>query len=667
MLNLARKWRSKHFDEVVGQPLVVRLVKNSLYRNFMFPVYLLSGTRGCGKTSVARIFAAALNCHKLEEFQKNPQLQIPCLECASCKAMQATHHPDFIELDAASHTGVDNVREIIEAASCVPIMGTRKIYLIDEAHMLSKAAFNALLKILEEPPPSVVFMLATTDPHKILETVTSRCFQLYFDPIKRDAMVQQLSYICAQEGIEVEPAAFDVIAQETEGSLRDALNLLERLRIAYAPITKQSVIELLGSIDDDALCEIFELVVKGSPQELLTACARLDLPAYNASVVWKKFVEYIRLALWLKNGVAPQDAQAQERIKAVAKSSSYERLIKMFEIAYEYELLFSKTTLPGAMLEMMLLKMAQAGNQGDAGSTTMSAGGSAAQRSHAAGASSSASIKSAPVTHKVASTAVRESHPIMNSVKLKPADENVPVAVPTENNVLKKALQAESVKRDAQPEIKEAVDSIAKEVPPIAVESKRQANPAEQPAQESANDSSSDSQWQQCIREIEKVQDPLVISLFKQGTGEKFDSQTGRLEIIFSQDLSFFKDWLENTKNTWEPYVCEIYGKGTILIPHFVGPSTKERPLKPAHFTASGSSGINDAMNRAQAGGSNSRSATDQKAAPSSANGSKPLIRRDQKKAPEPRQKVVEVNQDMPLAQMVTQAFPGTVVTQEGT
>ena len=125
-LNLARKWRSRYFDEVVGQPLVVRLVKNSLYRNFIFPVYLLSGTRGCGKTSVARIFAAALNCEALEQFQKDPQAKIPCLTCISCKAMQAANHPDFIEIDAASYTGVDNVRQIIDAASFVAGDGQKK-------------------------------------------------------------------------------------------------------------------------------------------------------------------------------------------------------------------------------------------------------------------------------------------------------------------------------------------------------------------------------------------------------------------------------------------------------------------------------------------------------------------------------------------------------------
>ena len=289
-INLARKWRSKNFDELVGQSLVVRLVKNSLYRNLIFPVYLLSGPRGSGKTSIARIFAAALNCHELEAFQKNPQKPIPCLTCISCSAMRAGNHPDFIEMDAASHTGVDNVRQIIDAASFVPVLGTKKIYLIDEAHMLSKAAFNALLKMLEEPPASVVFMLATTDPHKILETVTSRCFQLFFEPIKSDEVVRHLAYVCMQEGLSFEEEALVLVARETEGSMRDALNLLERLRIAYPCISKQAVIELLGSIDEDRLCELFKAVIQGPVPEILAACVRLELKKYNPHIIWRKLI-----------------------------------------------------------------------------------------------------------------------------------------------------------------------------------------------------------------------------------------------------------------------------------------------------------------------------------------------------------------------------------------
>ena len=191
-LNLARKLRPKNFDQIVGQSLSVRILKNGLYLNTFFPVYLFSGQRGCGKTTSARVFAAAINCQKLSDFQGNPKQPIPCYECNSCINMVAGKHPDFIEIDAASHTGVDNVRQIIESSSFMPLMGRKKIYLIDEAHMLSKAAFNAFLKILEEPPATVLFILATTDIQRIIDTVRSRCFQIFFSSIAEVDLVNYL-------------------------------------------------------------------------------------------------------------------------------------------------------------------------------------------------------------------------------------------------------------------------------------------------------------------------------------------------------------------------------------------------------------------------------------------------------------------------------------------
>src|SRR5436190_12511038 len=210
-VNLSRKWRSQNFDQIIGQDLVVRILKNSLYLNHFFPVYLFAGQRGCGKTSTARVFAAALNCQVLPDFQKNPKkLDVPCLMCASCLAMSQGNHPDFIEIDAASHTGVDNIRNIIESSSLLPLLGRKRIYLIDEAHMLSKAAFNAALKILEEPPATALFMLATTNPHKIIDTVKSRCFQLFFTAISHEPLKNHLSFICKEEKIACSDEALDL-------------------------------------------------------------------------------------------------------------------------------------------------------------------------------------------------------------------------------------------------------------------------------------------------------------------------------------------------------------------------------------------------------------------------------------------------------------------------
>lgn len=360
-LNLARKWRSKKFNQVIGQDLSVRLIKNGLYRNLIFPVYLLSGTRGCGKTTMGRLFAAALNCEQLSAFQKNPRIELPCLECVSCKTMQQASHPDFIELDAASHTGVDNIRQLTESSSFAPIMGRKKIYLIDEAHMLSKAAFNALLKVLEEPPHGVVFLLATTDPHKIIDTVRSRCFQLFFNPLQPVDLIQHLAVICVEEKIVYEEEALSLIAHETEGSVRDAINLLERVRLVQSKITQESVSRVLGFCSEENILMLFQAVLSGNAAQMLTLIDSYALANFDASLIWKKLVELIRVSLWLYAGVEPASSfRSLDAIRNLLSATSYEHLVLLLEICYERELAFSKTSMPHGMLEMLLIKLAMA-------------------------------------------------------------------------------------------------------------------------------------------------------------------------------------------------------------------------------------------------------------------------------------------------------------------
>src|SRR6185503_16129094 len=245
----ARLWRPTTFDAVVGQEIPVRMLKNALYKNRFFPVYLFAGQHGCGKTSIARIFATALNCTSLPSWQADPQrLGIPCQSCLSCKQMSENKHPDFIEIDAASHTGVDDVRTILEASFYLPLLGLKKIYLIDEAHMLSKSAFNAFLKILEEPPASVLFMLATTDIQKIPETIRSRCFHIFLDPLPGPFLEAHLEKICTAHQLSVEREALSLIVRETSGSARDAINLLEKIRFYDTTVTKEAMLTILGKI-----------------------------------------------------------------------------------------------------------------------------------------------------------------------------------------------------------------------------------------------------------------------------------------------------------------------------------------------------------------------------------------------------------------------------------
>jgi DNA polymerase-3 subunit gamma/tau len=296
-LNLARKWRPLTFENIVGQELTVRLLKNSLFKQHFLPVYLLSGQRGCGKTTTGRVFAAAINCLQLDEFSRNPQHIVPCGSCASCQAMRHGNHPDFIEIDAASHTGVDNVRQIIEATTFLPHMGRKKIYLIDEAHMLSKAAFNAFLKILEEPPKTVLFMMATTDSHKIIDTVRSRCFQLFFEPLAPEILLNHLATICEKEAIAYEREALAVIVKEAEGSVRDALNLIERVRLAHDTISAEATRSVFGSLDDQAIINLVAALARKQPAEVVAVWQEHQLSTKPPSLLWKKLFDTLHACL----------------------------------------------------------------------------------------------------------------------------------------------------------------------------------------------------------------------------------------------------------------------------------------------------------------------------------------------------------------------------------
>jgi len=269
-LALARKWRPRAFADVAGQGHVVRALENALNSGKLHHAFLFTGTRGVGKTTIARIFVKALNCEVSVSAQ-------PCGECRSCLAIDQGRFVDFLEVDAASRTGIDDARELLDNAQYAPAAGRFKVYLIDEVHMLSKPAFNALLKTLEEPPPHVKFLLATTDPQKIPVTVLSRCLQFNLKRLPLATIVERLTQVCASEGISVEPGAIARLARAAAGSMRDALSLLDQaLAFGDGGLRDGDVAEMLGSLDRARLSALMESLAVADAPGLLGQVRQLD-------------------------------------------------------------------------------------------------------------------------------------------------------------------------------------------------------------------------------------------------------------------------------------------------------------------------------------------------------------------------------------------------------
>jgi DNA polymerase-3 subunit gamma/tau len=352
---LARKWRPQRFDDVVGQEAVTRTLRNALSSGRLAQAFVFAGNRGCGKTTTARILARALNCVS----GPNPD---PCGVCDACVEIAQGRDIDVLEIDAASHTGIDNIREVVIAGlSIAPVRDRYKVFIIDEVHQLSAASFNALLKSIEEPPPHVVFMMATTELHKIPDTILSRSQVFEFRSISAKAIALQLRRIVEAEQIEVPDAALALVARAAEGSMRDAQSALDQV-IAFAgrTITLDDVSAVLGLIGRDLLFDIVEAVLDEDGPRAFALADRAVESGHDLRLVVRELSGLVRDLMIVS--VDPARATAEiaegerERVTALAKRLSREDLMRAFDVLTKAEADIRNASQPRFHLEMALLR-----------------------------------------------------------------------------------------------------------------------------------------------------------------------------------------------------------------------------------------------------------------------------------------------------------------------
>ncbi|CCQ61957.1 DNA polymerase III subunit gamma/tau [Crocosphaera watsonii] len=352
---LHHKYRPQTFADLVGQEAIATTLNNAIASQRIAPAYLFTGPRGTGKTSSARILAKSLNCLAVEAPTASP-----CGECEVCRAIARGSALDVIEIDAASNTGVDNIREIIERSQFAPVQCRYKVYVIDECHMLSVAAFNALLKTLEEPPERVIFVLATTDPQRVLPTIISRCQRFDYRRIPLEAMVSHLTVIAQKENIEIEPEALTLVAQIANGGLRDAESLLDQLSLLSGSITSEKVWDLVGAVPERDLLSLLKAINSNNPEIVIESCRKLMDRGREPLVVLQNLAGFYLNLLIAKTAPERSDLVAVtsttwDDLCTEANQWQTETILRGQQKLKESEVQLKNTTQPRLWLEVTLL------------------------------------------------------------------------------------------------------------------------------------------------------------------------------------------------------------------------------------------------------------------------------------------------------------------------
>ncbi len=533
---IARKWRPQSFGDLVGQNHITQTLTNALRNGRLPHALLFTGPRGTGKTSSARILAKALRCTDAQDF-------VPCGACPSCVEVASGSSVDVIEIDGASNNGVDAIRELRDTVVFMPSSGKYKIYIIDEVHMLSTSAFNALLKTLEEPPPHVIFIMATTEAHKIPQTILSRCQRFDFRRISTRQITERLKLICETDGVKFEEEALWVIARQGDGSMRDSQSLLDQvITFANGPLTRLNVVEILGLTDRALLLETLGHLIERSSQGVLNVIQKIAQSGFEPHLFSQDLLEIIRNLLLVKisDKQAGQIVEMPDSeliaLQEMAARLTEEDIHMLFDMALKGGQDIPRAQDPRIVLEVVLLRMANAPKlvdlqtllQGAANSASTSAGGPRLANPH-----SVAPTPAKPV--KIGHERLKES-------------QHIP-EVPSGLEAMKAALNKAKPSLDAMPAAKPALTAVA----PAAEE--KPAPPKK------ASGSTPNEKWLSFV-DIVRYDDAIFAAKIENLLFSSEENKTLRLGV--PPKLTFLKDQMNDSlvRKKLQGYIDSYWGDG---------------------------------------------------------------------------------------------------------